>query len=201
MIESGFGRTDRPGLGKVGPQTRASIKQEAGKQTFDPALAAKVVQANTGRSNLTAGDIEILTFLVLMEASRSAREDLKAIMDGVKQIDAAKGRLRQTPQTSARSNSVAGNATASRQTSSAQATRVTPAPDRSAIRPFPLPKAELDKKIDRVKNDPDSLNEMGEMESLRLQMAMDRMSKMMTTLSNVMKKISDTQAALTQNLK
>lgn len=49
--------------------------------------------------------------------------------------------------------------------------------------------------------DLDSLAEMGEMENLRLQMAMDRMSKMMSTLSNVMKKISDTSAAITQNLK
>jgi hypothetical protein len=42
---------------------------------------------------------------------------------------------------------------------------------------------------------------MGEMESLRLQMAMDRMSKMMSTLSNLLKKISDTANAMTQNLK
>jgi hypothetical protein len=47
----------------------------------------------------------------------------------------------------------------------------------------------------------DSMSEMGEMESLRLQMAMDRMSKMMSTLSNILKKISDTAQAITQNLK
>ena len=35
------------------------------------------------------------------------------------------------------------------------------------------------------------MSEMGEMESLRLQMAMDWMSKMMSTLSNLLKKISD----------
>ena len=45
------------------------------------------------------------------------------------------------------------------------------------------------------------LSELGEMESLRLQMAMDRMSKMMTTLSNLLKKMQDTSAAITQNLK
>jgi len=47
----------------------------------------------------------------------------------------------------------------------------------------------------------DSLSEMGEMESLRLQMAMDRQSKMMSTLSNLLKKVSDTSAAITQNIK
>jgi hypothetical protein len=50
----------------------------------------------------------------------------------------------------------------------------------------------------------DQLNAQGELsdtESLRLQMAMDRMSKLMTTLSNILKKASDTDAAITQNLK
>ena len=40
-----------------------------------------------------------------------------------------------------------------------------------------------------------------EMESLRLQMAMDRMSKMMSTLSNLLKKMSDTANQITQNMK
>jgi len=52
-----------------------------------------------------------------------------------------------------------------------------------------------------IQKDLDSMSEMGEMESLRLQMAMDRMSKMMSTLSNLLKKISDTAAGITQNFK
>ena len=39
------------------------------------------------------------------------------------------------------------------------------------------------------------------MGSLRLQMAMDRLSKMMSTLSNLLKKLSDTAAAIIHNLK
>jgi hypothetical protein len=62
-------------------------------------------------------------------------------------------------------------------------------------------KAELDSQIDQIKNDLDSMSEMGEMESLRLQMAMDRMAKMMSTLSNLLKKISDTSQSITQNIK
>ena len=62
-------------------------------------------------------------------------------------------------------------------------------------------KAELDSQIDQIKNDLDSMSEMGETESLRLQMAMDRMSKMMSTLSNLLKKISDTSQSITQNIK
>ena len=54
---------------------------------------------------------------------------------------------------------------------------------------------------DELKNGFDSMNEMGEMESLRMQMARDRMSKMMSTLSNLLKKMSDTSSAIISNLK
>ena len=47
----------------------------------------------------------------------------------------------------------------------------------------------------------DSMSEMSEMTSLRLQMTMDRRSKFLATLSNVEAKISATAQGITQNLK
>jgi hypothetical protein len=61
--------------------------------------------------------------------------------------------------------------------------------------------AAVDAELDAIKQSLDSMSELGETESLRLQMAMDRMSKLMSTLSNILKKISDTQQSITQNLK
>lgn len=55
--------------------------------------------------------------------------------------------------------------------------------------------------LDEVTGQLDSMSEMGEMESLRMQMAMDRQSKLMTMLSNILKTISDTTSTLAQNLK
>jgi hypothetical protein len=52
-----------------------------------------------------------------------------------------------------------------------------------------------------VKGKLDSMNEISEMTSLKLQMMMDRRSKFISTLSNIMKKISSTQDTLVQNLK
>jgi hypothetical protein len=46
-----------------------------------------------------------------------------------------------------------------------------------------------------------SLSEMSEQTSLRLQMAMDRRSKLMEALSNLLKKQSDTASAIISNLK
>ncbi len=62
-------------------------------------------------------------------------------------------------------------------------------------------KIEIDVLVDKMKNDLDSMGEMGETESLRLQMVMDRLNKMMSTLSNILKKMSDTQNSIVQNLK
>ena len=55
--------------------------------------------------------------------------------------------------------------------------------------------------IDSVKNDLDSLSELSGTERLRLQMAMDRLSKIMTTLSNILKNMDDTANSIVQNLK
>ena len=44
-------------------------------------------------------------------------------------------------------------------------------------------------------------NEMSEMTSMRLQMSMDRRSKFVEALSNIMKKIDSTQETIVQNLK
>ena len=60
---------------------------------------------------------------------------------------------------------------------------------------------DLHREMQQLKQELDSLSELGETESLRLQMLMDRMSKMMSTLSNLLKKISDTAQSITQNLK
>jgi len=55
--------------------------------------------------------------------------------------------------------------------------------------------------IDSTKSDLDSLSEMGEMESLRLQMAMDRLSKLMAALSNILKKMAETSDEIIKNMK
>ena len=52
-----------------------------------------------------------------------------------------------------------------------------------------------------LKKNLNDMNEMSEMTSLRLQMTMDRRSKFIETLSNIMKKISTTQDTVTQNVK
>jgi hypothetical protein len=47
----------------------------------------------------SSADVEALAFIVMMEASKSAQEDLKSIMDGVKLINKQKDALRQVNDT------------------------------------------------------------------------------------------------------
>lgn len=54
---------------------------------------------------------------------------------------------------------------------------------------------------DELRGKLDGMNEMSEMTSLRIQMMMDRRSKFISTLSNVIKKFGDTQGVIVQNLK
>ncbi|MBE3112835.1 MAG: hypothetical protein IMZ46_20380 [Acidobacteria bacterium] len=55
--------------------------------------------------------------------------------------------------------------------------------------------------LDDLQGNLDGMNEISEMTSLRLQMTMDRRSKFIQTLSNMMKKIGTTQETLAQNIK
>jgi hypothetical protein len=125
-------------------------------------------------------DIESLAFLVLMDASKAAQEDLREIMESVEEINAAGRGLR--PSTG---------------------TKMSHSLDTDSILELMLTIywKELDDEVDSLQRDMDAKAELSELESLRLQMAMDRISKMMASLSNLLKKLADTNSSIVQNLK
>jgi hypothetical protein len=59
----------------------------------------------------------------------------------------------------------------------------------------------LDEAVRELYAEVEDAPELEGSEEERLQMAMDRLSKMTSTLSNVMKKLAETQTAITQKLK
>lgn len=153
-------------------------------------------------------DIEALAFLVLMQASKSAQEDLKAIMAKVKSINNQKAKQRELLSGMQKENTMSAIQLDSFKlmSSRTKALQKGSNPDtikfvRSGSVRRTISKTDMDIMAGQIKNDLDSMSEMGEMESLRLQMSMDRMSKMMSTLSNLLKKISDTAQSIIQNLK
>jgi putative addiction module CopG family antidote len=60
---------------------------------------------------------------------------------------------------------------------------------------------QLDCIVDELQSKLDGLSDLSDLDAMKLQMLMERRSKFMEMLSNVMKKISETQAALVGNLK
>ncbi len=181
---------------------------EVNKKKLSEADVMTKAKSYGASGNLNDQDIEAIAFLVLMEASKSAQEDLKAIMANVKSINEQKAKLRNAMSkiNSSRTISNVQLDSFSLVINQAKALQKGKNPDTvKLVRPAPVKriatKKEIDATVETMKSDLDSMSEMGEMESLRLQMAMDRKSKAMEALSNLLKKISETQNTIIQNLK
>ncbi|MGA7275455.1 MAG: type II toxin-antitoxin system ParD family antitoxin [Candidatus Udaeobacter sp.] len=167
-------------------------------------------------------DVMALAFIVMMQAVKSAQEDLRAIMESMKAINAAKAEQRTL--IAKVGHDIAENAGqrdgkpplrfAARGIGSENGYHRMPLPHPDPGSPNnvrrvptnmhrgPIKNVCVLRAIqDELKNELDSMSEISEMESLRLQMAMDRVSKLMNALSNILKKIGDTQNAIVSNLK
>lgn len=136
------------------------------------------------REGLEEGDIEALISLVMMLAAKDAREDLKRMMEELKEANRRKAEWRKH-----------------RDCRKGYALAVLDDATRIESLSNLLADTLDDFAIDEIKRDIASMSELGEMESLRLQMAMDRLSKLMSTLSNLLKKIADTADDITRNMK
>jgi Arc/MetJ-type ribon-helix-helix transcriptional regulator len=171
---------------------------------------------------LADDDIMAVAFVVLQEAAKSAQEDLKAIMAKVKSITAAKREMRcliarvsrdladndDNCDPPKRLKFAANGLGGERAYHEAQL----PVPDPAAAGGVRFVRCDLHKGtieraqqlravLDSLRDRLDSLSELSEMDALRLQMIMDKRSQLVATLSNITKKISETQSAIVQNLK
>ena len=92
-----------PSAASLGPQIARSIQWRALGDPASPGWSDRLLQATTAavRAHRHAlggaadADVMAIAFLVLMQAAKDAREDLKAIMDQVKSINEAKRQLRE----------------------------------------------------------------------------------------------------------
>ncbi|MCX6895860.1 MAG: hypothetical protein NTZ16_10260 [Verrucomicrobia bacterium] len=176
------------------PAVREWVSQEAKKVSRNPKLNEAAVKADIQNrfagQTLASGDIEALVFIVMMEATKDANEDLKALMAATKAANEKKAAQRQAAGNLKKDE--AGIKAAARQ--EAAGTASTNLQIRAhAINVKPSARASAAQ--------PDSMGDMSEEQQLRLQMAMDRRAKVEEILSNVMKKMSDTQSNIVGNLK
>lgn len=137
-----------------------------------------------GFSAANGVDVQSLVFIVMMDAAKSAREDLKAIIAATKALNDKKAAQRTPVRASMQAKQDLAVATRG---------------DEDAAKD-PAKDSANDEK-DAAEGRLDSLSEMSETEQLRLQMAMDRCSKLRSALSNIMKKQSDAANGILGNLK
>lgn len=123
-------------------------------------------------------DIDSMVQWIMFQAAKDSNSDLRNIMDKMQNNNKKKRELRNLLNSQNQRITLCTRGTCGR-TSLAQ----------------------LNLEREKMNQQMDSLSEMGEMESLRLQMVMDRMSKMISTLSNILKKISETSSTIIQNIK
>lgn len=174
-------------LARASPEVRVWVRAEGQRQAQSEPSQSAVEAAARGRfgSDLSTVDINLLIQLVMAETSRQAEQDLR---DQLAQMQAANQRKR-----------------AHRE--AAQTLRQDRADLRDGTRPGSRPvqpsdsRAALAAYVASVSDGRDTLAEMGEMQQLRLQMHMDRRQKALEVLSNLLKKVSDTQDTIIGNLK
>ena len=217
----------------LSPSLRRFVDQQIKRGRFRTSadvIHAALLQmaASSGQADPTdlfglsgSADTGAMAFIVMMEAAKSAQEDLKAIMAEVRAMTNAKAKLRDVINKINRDMAANAGCNASvqkldftRGLGSEAAYHRAPIPvlDPDAeggvrLKPCDLYRGKIDGYDqlvtirDGLRDQLDSMSEMSEMTSLRLQMAMDRRSKFSETLSNIMKKISATDNTLVQNLK
>ena len=159
---------------------KATALKYRGSELTEEKAKAEATTAKAGIAGLGNSDIEAMAFLVLMQAAKSAQDDLKGIMAEVKATNDAKAKQREAIN---RQNAQKAAATAALKDSG----------KRIQANPALLQKAGNTKT--------DNINDMDQPQQLKLQQAMDRSSKMTEALSNLLKKIADTEQSIIDNLK
>ncbi len=172
-------------MSRLSPSARSWLVDEGRRQAAlqDPseASARQAVLSRFPALGGSDGDIEALCFIVMMEAAKSAQEDLQSIMDETKAINEAKAKQREA-------------------LAAAQARQAKLAQD-AASSPPPCPPGRVCGLAISKAREQDGLADLGAEQSLRIQSYEKRYDKFTTTLSNILRKASDTDSSIIQNLK
>jgi Arc/MetJ-type ribon-helix-helix transcriptional regulator len=187
---------------RVEQKVAGGLYQDAGDVVRD-ALRACLDESGDriiSQAGLGGMDVSEVAFLVLASATKDMDDDIKTIMAEIKAMNAAKAKLHDEIQELNRW--ITEQMTWHESSCDIENDTVSPASPRRTQPHSGRTCVEILMSImDTLQENLGGMNELSEMTSLRLQMVMDRRSKYVETLSNMMKKLAATQATLVQNLK
>jgi hypothetical protein len=158
-------------------------------------------------------DIEAMVLIVLMEATQDNQSDLQSVMEQMQKENEQKQELRQLID---EINKAEAGLSANQKSETCRSALCSSLPARvaalNALSGSTGKSVRLQaqanpsyKQLTALKaqanNALDSMNDVSETQSLELQMAMDRRSKLLEMMSNIEKAVSDTDSSIVQNLK
>lgn len=205
------------------PSAKAWVEQQARAESLKPtspdapsieaAVYNRFPALNTRGSAVKAGDINALVAIVMMQTLTDSEKDLQNMMSQMQAITNAKQKLRDLlsqTQLEIKSNETL-DAKAMCQTALCKslpstlgeisnATANVQKPVRIST-PAKLTYGDLRTLPAQFQSNLDSLNDMSQAQQMKIQMLMDQRTKLIETLSNIMKSISDTQSTIIQNIK
>jgi hypothetical protein len=216
--------------GALQPTAKAWIEEQAKIEMKRPApdlnalrgtiqrrFADSLVQKKPDRAKPSSPDgsqqgIDSIVLLVMMEAAQDSETELQNMMQQMQRQNDQKRALRQLHdemvkeaalkpgQTGGTCVSAFCRSLPERIASFNQASAEQSQPVHLQV-PTTVSYQQLASMEQNLNQNVDIVNEMSEATALQLQMEMDRRSKLMQTLSNLMKSIGDTDSAIVQNLK
>lgn len=157
-----------------------------GKEITELKAMNEVTNASSILGKMSEGNIEALAFLVLMQASKSAEEDLRNMMAGIKTTNNAKANQRDQIQDYQNKKNE---------------TLLKTRDEYSVLKKDSVKIITINPAFKIQATGKDNLNEMDQQQQLRLQMVMDRKQKTTEAISNLLKKIADTEQEIIQNIK
>ena len=198
------------------PTTAAWVTQQARVEEQQSKLNTSALETAIRQrfgGTMAGADVNAMVFAVLTEATDDQDADLQTLMQEVQAQTEAKQSIRDL--LDAVNAQAAANAKAASNTKCSTAfcqalpvklaqiateTAQMPKPVRLQA-PSNLTYGQLGALQAQLSHSMNSMNEMSEMSSMQLQMAMDRRSQFVQMLSNLLKSMSDTSAAIVSNLK
>jgi hypothetical protein len=190
--------------------TAATVKQK----NLDEAGVRKLATDHASQHKFNEMDIEGLVALVMAQVANDSEKDLRDALEEMKKTNEEKQKMREAQQAMeknkeamskqmldsfrllAKSNVTPIQKTQTTKLQTAQTTTKvnTPINTKPSLTEVKTVQEEMRTKLD-------SMNELGQEQSTKMQLYMDRRTKANATLSNIMRKIAATQDSIIQNMK
>lgn len=177
---------------KSSPQTRAWLKQEAARamasNTVSEAAVSKAVRSDKSRLDLSGMSVEDAVFMIMMMISRDARDDMRQMLSGMEKTRSKKGAKREAGEKPTAANPAVKN-------------QIPLKSHPQQARPI-IPRSQaLDGFLAGRRVSYDSLGDLSQEQQQNMKKVLDRFAKSESAISKAMKKGSNTEAGIIQNIK